>query len=64
MRLLNTVFFAMAVSPVASAHTLDGNATLLDELSHQVSSGHHLVFLLAVIAAALVIRRVLRENNR
>ena len=55
MRLL-TVCLAMGLAPLVSAHSLDGDATALEEMAHQFSSGHHLpLILLAYIAATIAI---------
>jgi hypothetical protein len=64
MRLL-TVCLAMGLAPLASAHTLDGDASPLEEIAHQISSGHHLpLILLASIAAAVAIRVALGRHRR
>jgi hypothetical protein len=64
MRLLYTLFLTTALAPLASAHTLDGDATLYEELGHQLSSGHHLPLVLAVVAVALVLHRGYLKNRR
>lgn len=64
MRLLNILFLTLAATSVATAHTLDGDATLVEELGHQVSSTHHLPLLALAVAAALVVLWARRRTSR
>lgn len=63
MRLLNILLLTLAAASVATAHSLDGDATLVEALGHQVSSTHHLPLLALVIAAALVVHRIVRKQS-
>lgn len=64
MRLI-AVCLVMALAPLASAHTLDGDATPFEQLAHQFSSGHHLpMILLAAVAAVLAIRTARNRHRR
>lgn len=65
---LTTICLVMGLAPLASAHTLDGDATPLEELAHQFGSGHHLPLVLVTAVAAIIainaIRRVRGRQKR
>ena len=63
MRLLNISFLTLGVASAASAHTLDGDASMLEEFGHQIFSTHHLPLIVLAVAAALVIRGALSKNS-
>ena len=60
----NLTIMALLTASAASAHTLDGDASLVDRLSHQFAGAHHLpVTLLLAAGIALIVWRVSRKHH-
>ena len=59
MRKFPILMLGMATIQTASAHSLDGDASLAQEIAHQLTGAHHLPLLLMVVVglAALVLAR-------
>ena len=55
---------ALLVTQAASAHTLDGDSSLVERLSHQFAGVHHLPLTLLVIAGiGLALWRLNRKRQ-
>ena len=68
MRLLSLLPLLLTTGGIAAAHTLDGDATIQAQLSHQLTGDHHLPVFILLTALVLVLACRLRnratEENR
>ena len=55
MRLLLILWLVPVFPPLAGAHTLAGDESLVNQLGHQVSSLHHLPATLVLIVGCVVL---------
>ena len=63
MRLILTSLLFFTGLQTALAHTLGGDASLAEQLTHQVIGVHHIPLLVLVVAAAFVLFRRLLGNR-
>ena len=61
----HVLILALLATHAASAHTLDGDASLVEELQHQLGAAHHLPTLLLLAAGIGLIawRRGRRQRS-
>jgi len=65
MRVILTTLLALAGPAIGFAHTLDGDATLHEQLGHQLTGSHHLPILFLIgLGAVLLARRALGMARR
>ena len=64
MKQLTGLLALLALWGSANAHTLDGDAGFVTQLTHQLIGGHHLPLLLLIVVAAIFLaRRILRRDQ-
>jgi hypothetical protein len=58
MKLISSLIVFIGTADVAGAHGLESDASLADQLSHQVLGLHHLPVTVILIVAGLIMLRV------
>ena len=61
MRALVTFMLLVAATGSASAHVLDADHAIAEQLGHQLASPHHPLFILLLTAGALLLYRHARR---
>jgi hypothetical protein len=64
MRLFLSVYFLVAVSAAAEAHTLTADESMPLQLSHQLLGLHHLPLTALLLIGGIVLLRQLRKSGK
>jgi len=63
MRKLSALSLLLAGTQFAAAHTLEGEATLQQEITHQLTGAHHLPALLLLVLVVAILLRTSRRRR-